>query len=905
MDEEIVKVESVEENFEKEKKIINFFKNKFTWLVGILMVVIIWINIHIRTLPMKINPSTGTPYLWDITRNNWTLGPDLDPFFFLRWAKTIVGQGALPAIDYMRYVPIGYNTYDSTTLLPGLIAYLYKFLHLFTEKVTVEYAAVVFPVIASVFTVLGFFFLVRKIFEFKGKKTSNIIALVASIFLVTLPSLLARTIAGIPEKESIAFGLMFFAFYFFLSAWKSDKAWKGITLGIIAGFFTGMMALIWGGVLFIYVTLAIACFVAFILGKINQKDVFVYSSWIISSALFWIPFTSRYSWTEFLTSSSTGIALLVLVFMVIFVVISKTKLENYFQSRKILKPLFVILISLVILFIVSSIFISPKVIPNIAKNMIKDISNPYSDRLSYTVAENKQPYFSDWKYNFGPSIGKIPLFFWLFFIGSVVLFYEMIKDMKKRYILLLTGGFVLFLLAIIFSNYSATSILNGNSGFSLFIYFSGFLLLIGLFGYVLYKEKGDLGNILFEYLFVFSLVLVGIIAGRSGIRLIMLLAPIAVIPLAYFVVTQIENMFKKRKDEFAKVLFISLAIIILIAASYTLFYNYKVSTATASSQVPNTYTFQWQKAMGWVRENTPQDSVFAHWWDYGYWVQTMGERATVLDGGNSVSYWNYLMGRYALTGQNESGALNFLWNHNVTHFLIDSTDVGKYGAYSNIGSDENYDRYSWIGEFLLDESQTVETSNSTSYAYFGGVVLDEDIALDDSKFLPSQKAGIGAMIVPIDNSGIIQQPYAIAVYNNQQYKVDLRYVYYKGQLIDFGSGIEGCAYIYSRVIIEGGNQVRVDNKGAAFYLSPRNMRALWVRLYLLGEGENFKVVHKEQSELVTQLKQQGIDVNDFVYYNGFYGPITIWEVNYTGEEKYNSEYLQKTYPESIKDRKYT
>lgn len=896
-------MEEETEKFEKEKKIVNLFLKKFTWLIGILMIFVIWINIHIRTLPMKINPNTGVPYLWDITRDNWTLGPDLDPFFFLRWAKIIVEQGALPIIDYMRYVPLGYNTYDSTTLLPGLIAYLYKFLHFFTDKVTIEYAAVIFPVIASVLTVIGFFFLVRKIFEFKGKKISNLIALVASVFLVTLPSLLSRTIAGIPEKESIAFALMFFAFYFFLCSWKSDKIWKIISLGILAGFFTGMMALIWGGVLFIYVTLAIAGFVAFIIGSIDNKKLITYSSWIISSALFWIPFTSRYSWVEFLTSSSTGLALLVLVFIVVFLVISKTKLENYFKSRKLLKPIIVIIISLFLVFIVSAIFISPQVIPNIAKNMIKDISSPYSDRLSFTVAENKQPYFSDWRYNFGPSVGNIPLFFWLFFIGSVVLFYEMVKGLKKKDSILLTVGFVLFLLAIIFSNFSATSILNGNSGFSLLIYFSGFLLLIGLFGYVLYKEKGDLGNILFEYLFVFSLVLVGIIAGRSGIRLIMLLAPIAVIPLSYFIVTQISNMFKKKKDALASILVITLGIIILIASAYTLFYNYKVSESSAMAQVPNSYTYQWQEAMGWVRENTSQDAVFAHWWDYGYWVQTMGERATVLDGGNSVSYWNYLMGRHVLTGQSENEALEFLWNHNVTHFLIDSSDVGKYGAYSNIGSDENYDRYSWIGEFVLDETQTLETSNSTNYAYLGGVVLDEDIVIE-GKILPSQKSGIGAMIVPVDENNTIQQPYAIAVYNNQQFKLDLRYAYYKGNLIDFGSGIEGCAFIYPRVILEGGNQVRVDERGAAFYLSPKNMNALWVRLYLLGEGENFKVVHKEQSELIIQLEQQGINVGDFVYYNTFYGPITIWEVEYTGEEVFNEEYIQKTYPDYIKDRKY-
>ena len=32
-----------------------------------------------------------------------------------------------------------------------------------------------------------------------------------------------------------------------------------------------------------------------------------------------------------------------------------------------------------------------------------------------------------------------------------------------------------------------------------------------------------------------------------------------------------------------------------------------------------------------IKNNTSEDSVIAAWWDYGYWIQTMGERATLAD----------------------------------------------------------------------------------------------------------------------------------------------------------------------------------------------------------------------------------------------------------------------------------
>ncbi|GAI27801.1 unnamed protein product, partial [marine sediment metagenome] len=269
----------------------------------------------------------------------------------------------------------------------------------------------------------AFFLLVRKIFEVKGIKISNIIALLASIFLVTLPSLLPRTIAGIPEKEALGFGLMFFAFYFFLSAWKSKKISKALVLGILAGIFTALMALIWGGVIFVFAVIAIAGFISLIFGKIGKRELIVYSSWILCSAIFWLPFTLRMTLRNFLTSSTSGVAIIVWLFLIIYFVLFKTKIQNtkILQNPKINKiprPILAIIISFVILIFLSSVFLSPKATIDFGGNIISKLSSPYSDRLSFTVAENKQPFFSDWKQNFGPIVQNIPLFFWLFFVGS-------------------------------------------------------------------------------------------------------------------------------------------------------------------------------------------------------------------------------------------------------------------------------------------------------------------------------------------------------------------------------------------------------------------------------------------------------------------------------------------------------
>jgi len=34
----------------------------------------------------------------------------------------------------------------------------------------------------------------------------------------------------------------------------------------------------------------------------------------------------------------------------------------------------------------------------------------------------------------------------------------------------------------------------------------------------------------------------------------------------------------------------------------------------------------WCETLTWVKENTPEDSLILSWWDYGYWIQRIGER---------------------------------------------------------------------------------------------------------------------------------------------------------------------------------------------------------------------------------------------------------------------------------------
>ncbi|HLD38565.1 MAG TPA: hypothetical protein VJA20_03930, partial [Candidatus Nanoarchaeia archaeon] len=318
--------------------------------------------------------------------------------------------------------------------------------------------------------------------------------------------------------------------------------------------------------------------------------------------------------------------------------------------------------------------------------------------------------------------------------------------------------------------------------------------------------------------------------------------------------------------------------------------------------IPSAYNQQWQKAMKWVSDETPQNSVFSHWWDYGYWLQSIGNRATVLDGGNSNTFWNYYMGRLVLTGDNQKDALEFLYSHDANYLLIDSSDIGKYGAFSSIGSNENYDRLSFIPTIHLDKSQSRETSSGMMRVYSGGVGLDEDInyKLNGSEiFLPSGAAGIGGVILQSsqDNESMgFTQPTGVFVYNGQQYNLPLRYLEYNNKFVDFGSGLEGGIKIIQKIDVVNG-QVQMDDFGSILYISPRVMRGYFAQKYLLdnpfNKFSNFELVHSEDNLIVSELKKQGVNLNEFVYYQGIQGPIKIWEIKYSGNEEKKQEYLDR------------
>ena len=891
----------------RKEKVVNFFKTKSIWVVAILLIAII-LGVYIRYLPMTDHG--GNPGLWDVTTNTWTLGPDLDPWLFYRYAKEMISPEGLPQIDTLRNVPLGFDNSKELQMVSYMIVLTYKFLNVFSS-ISIEYAAVIMPVIFFGFTIISFFLFVREIFYKKNEKEThiraNIISLISVFLMIVIPVFLSRTVAGIPEKESIGFFFMFLSFYLFLKAWKSEKIKNSIILGVLAGVSTALMGLSWGGVVYVYVTIAIATFIAFILNKIHKKEAITFTCWLTVATTVFLFLSNRDTLRGIITSLDTGMAFLALFAICVHFLVWKTAISRIklLSNSKLPKNILSLIIAIILGIVLISIVFGPSFIIEKTQILNQMLFKPVTGRWNTTVAENKQPYFTEWVSSFGPYFSNIPVLFWLFFLGSVVLFKKMLNNLKQKDAWVLTGLYILFFFGLVFSRYAPhPSLLDGENFLSMLIYYGSALLFASaLIYYYLryYREKNTAFETMdYGYILLFSLAILCLFTARSAVRLVMVLGPIMPILFSFLIVCSVDK-FRKSKEETAK-LFLGVMAIIVIIAGIFIFWNFYSDIKTqAYSFVPSYYNQQWQKAMSWTRDNTSVTAVFAHWWDYGYWVQSIGQRATMVDGGNAITYWNYLIGRHVLTGDNQQDALEVLYNHNVSYFLVDSSDIGKYGAYSIIGSDANFDKFSpGPSTFISDPQQIQETANGTIRIYSGGVYIDEDISYDNNGTkisLFSGKAAIVGIIVEYskkENSTVFNQPTAVFYNNGQQINIPLRYIYYNGKIVDFGSGLKGTAQVIQEVS-QTSRGIQVDDQGALMYISPRIMRGFFGQVYLLNDPfnnfPNFRIVHSEPNLIIDSLNKQGAKLNEFIDFGGsIQGPIKIWSVQYTGNEQIKQEY---------------
>lgn len=209
----------------------------------------------------------------------------------------------------------------------------------------------------------------------------------------------------------------------------------------------------------------------------------------------------------------------------------------------------------------------------------------------------------------------------------------------------------------------------------------GMLTLLGIFGFYFVGQRRRNSDI-----FIILFGLSSIYFAASLVRLSLILAP-ALALLAAITVTELATpaldviretiIFPRKKirfttkigREFGVAILLVLLLIITPTFSGAVRAGYAPATIVTSSlptvrQAPQ----DWLEALAWMKDNLPEDAVVFAWWDYGYWITTVGGKRSLADNGTMNTTQIAMIGRTFLS--DESNALPILKRYDVSHVAL-------------------------------------------------------------------------------------------------------------------------------------------------------------------------------------------------------------------------------------------
>jgi len=135
----------------------------------------------------------------------------------------------------------------------------------------------------------------------------------------------------------------------------------------------------------------------------------------------------------------------------------------------------------------------------------------------------------------------------------------------------------------------------------------------------------------------------------------------------------------------------------------------------------------WLEALEWIKLNTPENSVIASWWDYGYWIQTLAERASLADNSTTNSHIIQNIAHMLLSTPDDGWKILQKMNADyVVVFVAGERLDAQYDDeqiyYLSHGGDES--KIPWFIRIAeLPEEKYLESNSSTGTDYFWNETL--------------------------------------------------------------------------------------------------------------------------------------------------------------------------------------
>lgn len=181
---------------------------------------------------------------------------------------------------------------------------------------------------------------------------------------------------------------------------------------------------------------------------------------------------------------------------------------------------------------------------------------------------------------------------------------------------------------------------------SIFMIFGG----IGVWLILRNKTNQDTSSLKIENdMIIFTLLigLIGVYVSSAFVRL-EVFASISVIILSSIGLAILTNKFFNSSNQsqkklfkptrtITKISFVAIIVVLFMLPTILPANGNWINSAKAPLTILNggtsfgIATNDWLDALEWIKTNTPKDAVIASWWDYGYWISTMGERKSLAD----------------------------------------------------------------------------------------------------------------------------------------------------------------------------------------------------------------------------------------------------------------------------------
>jgi dolichyl-diphosphooligosaccharide--protein glycosyltransferase len=178
-----------------------------------------------------------------------------------------------------------------------------------------------------------------------------------------------------------------------------------------------------------------------------------------------------------------------------------------------------------------------------------------------------------------------------------------------------------------------------------FFFHSILMIFAGLGIWIILSKKSEAISYVKNDMVAFSLIigLTGIYVSSAFVRLEVFASISLIILSSIGLSILIKEIFNNknfyenlRTQNILKISFLGVIIILLIMPLVFPNSNW-INSAKAPPTILNGGTYfgvstdDWKESLEWIKTNTPEDSVVAAWWDYGYWITTMSDRATLAD----------------------------------------------------------------------------------------------------------------------------------------------------------------------------------------------------------------------------------------------------------------------------------